>query len=64
MAEGVALDANGQKTTCYSPFVGAGFLAGRARMLYDAPYDRYLPFLFHGEEILYNAADRIHVVRR
>lgn len=35
-----------------SPFIGAGFLFGHALLLVDAPYDKYLPFLFHGEELL------------
>lgn len=52
MADGVALDAQGRPTTCYSPFVGAGFMAGYAAWVHDVPFDRYLQFLFHGEEIL------------
>lgn len=35
-----------------APFIGAGFIVGPATLLYDAPYDRYLPYMFHGEEFL------------
>jgi hypothetical protein len=35
-----------------SPFIGAGFIFGPSQILIDAPYDRYLPFFFHGEEFL------------
>jgi len=35
-----------------TPFIGAGFLFGPSKILLDAPYDRYLPFFFHGEEFL------------
>jgi [Skp1-protein]-hydroxyproline N-acetylglucosaminyltransferase len=35
-----------------TPFIGAGFLFGPSKILIDAPYDRYLPFFFHGEEFL------------
>ncbi|XXQ31119.1 Glycosyltransferase 2-like domain-containing protein [Plasmodiophora brassicae] len=52
MSPGIALDDRGQKTTCFTPFLGAGFFAGRSTLLHDAPFDPYLKFLFHGEELL------------
>lgn len=40
-----------------TPFLAAGFLfASSARtLLLDAPFDPHLPYLFHGEELLYAA---------
>lgn len=35
-----------------SPLIGAGFVFGRGKIFIDAPFDRYLNFLFHGEEFL------------
>lgn len=39
-------------SSCVGPFLGAGFLFGRSTLLTAAPPDRYLPLLFHGEELL------------
>lgn len=41
--------------SCPTPFIAAGFLFGSSKMLYDVPYDRYLPWLFEGEELLLGA---------
>jgi hypothetical protein len=38
--------------SCPSPFIAAGFLFGSSKMLFDVPYDRHLPWLFEGEELL------------
>lgn len=38
--------------SCPTPFVAAGFLFGSSKMIYDVPYDRHLPWLFEGEELL------------
>lgn len=38
-----------------SPFIGAGFLFAPSSILWDAPFDRYLDFLFHGEEFVHAA---------
>lgn len=37
-----------------TPFIAAGFMFGPSSMLADVPYDDALPFLFHGEELLYS----------
>jgi hypothetical protein len=29
----------------------SGFIFGNSHWLYDAPFDRYTPFVFHGEEM-------------
>lgn len=39
----------------YAPFVAAGFLFGPATMLYDVPFDPFLPWIFMGEEISMSA---------
>ncbi|XXQ31507.1 Glycosyltransferase 2-like domain-containing protein [Plasmodiophora brassicae] len=52
MSPGIALSAAGERTTCLSPFMGGGFFAAESHVLYDAPFDRYLPYIFHGEEVL------------
>lgn len=36
------------------PIAAAGFMFGLGRMLRDVPFDPDLPFLFHGEELLYS----------
>lgn len=43
MSPGIALSAAGERTTCLSPFMGGGFFAAESHVLYDAPFDRYLP---------------------
>lgn len=40
------------------PFAGAGVMWGPGSMIHDCPYDPDLPFLFHGEELLYSV--RLH----
>ncbi len=37
-----------------SPFIAAGYLFGPGKLVLDTPYDDDLPFLFHGEELLYS----------
>eukprot|EP01060_Flectonema_neradi_P032041 TRINITY_DN501_c1_g2_i1.p1 TRINITY_DN501_c1_g2~~TRINITY_DN501_c1_g2_i1.p1 ORF type:complete len:609 (+),score=73.19 TRINITY_DN501_c1_g2_i1:98-1924(+) len=37
------------------PYTGAGLLFGPGRMIIEAPFDPHLPFLWDGEEFLYNA---------
>lgn len=37
------------------PFLGAGFVFTDGGAVRDVPFDTHLPFLFHGEEILYAA---------
>eukprot|EP00474_Spongospora_subterranea_P010547 CRZ11005.1 hypothetical protein [Spongospora subterranea] len=49
---GLALNSNGKRTTCLSPFMGGGFFAADSGFLIDAPLDKYLPYIFHGEEVL------------
>jgi hypothetical protein len=46
------LERNPGEISCVSAFIGAGFTFGPARMILDVPYDRYLPWLFQGEEML------------
>ena len=36
------------------PFVAGGFMFGPGSMIHDVPYDPDLPFLFHGEELMYS----------
>jgi len=40
------------------PFSAGGMMWGPGSMIYDVPYDPDLPFLFHGEELLYSI--RLH----
>ena len=37
------------------PYTGAGLLFGPGRMIIEAPFDPHLPFMWDGEEFLYNA---------
>eukprot|EP01064_Diplonema_japonicum_P028129 TRINITY_DN4250_c0_g3_i1.p1 TRINITY_DN4250_c0_g3~~TRINITY_DN4250_c0_g3_i1.p1 ORF type:complete len:610 (+),score=97.24 TRINITY_DN4250_c0_g3_i1:43-1872(+) len=37
------------------PYTGAGLLFGPGRMIIEVPFDPFLPFLWDGEEFLYNA---------
>lgn len=37
------------------PYTGAGFIFGPGKMVQDVPFDPELPYLFHGEELLYSA---------
>lgn len=38
--------------TCMAITIGAGFYFGRSLMIYDAPFDKYLDYMFQGEELL------------
>jgi hypothetical protein len=49
---GVALGPNNETTTCATGLVGAGFIVGRSNWVIDVPFDRYIPWIFHGEELL------------
>ncbi|XXQ31853.1 Glycosyltransferase 2-like domain-containing protein [Plasmodiophora brassicae] len=49
---GIAVGDDGKPTTCVSPFMGAGMIVGRSQWIVDVPFDKYLPYLFHGEELL------------
>lgn len=40
---------------CMGTFIGAGFIFSRSTILRDAPFDRYLDWLFQGEEVLWAA---------
>eukprot|EP01063_Lacrimia_lanifica_P004150 TRINITY_DN12317_c0_g1_i1.p1 TRINITY_DN12317_c0_g1~~TRINITY_DN12317_c0_g1_i1.p1 ORF type:complete len:583 (+),score=172.82 TRINITY_DN12317_c0_g1_i1:84-1832(+) len=37
------------------PYTGAGLLFGPGKMLVEAPFDPYIPFVWDGEEFLYSA---------
>lgn len=43
---------------CEVPFVAGGFMWGPGQMVLDVPFDPDLPFLFHGEELMYSV--RLH----
>jgi [Skp1-protein]-hydroxyproline N-acetylglucosaminyltransferase len=42
-------------TPKYAPFVAAGFFFGPAELLYEVPFDPFLPWIFMGEEISVSA---------
>lgn len=50
---GIALSPDGSLSTCVSPFMGGGFIFGPSSWVIDVPYDKYVPYIFHGEELLY-----------
>lgn len=52
---GIAQVPGQAPTTCVTPFIGGGMIVGRGQWVVDVPFDKYVPYLFHGEELLYVA---------
>ncbi|SPR00872.1 unnamed protein product (mitochondrion) [Plasmodiophora brassicae] len=52
---GIAQVPGQAPTTCVTPFIGGGMIVGRGQWVVDVPFDKYVPYLFHGEELLISA---------